>query len=207
MPRRIEPLTEQQLLQAEPGDKPFRLFDGYGLYVEVMPTGSKVWRMKFRQKDGKENALTFGHYPEVSPTLARCRRAVARQMLHDGLDPRTEFDAAHMRPPKPVRRHCLLPVAMDDRKVERCVSQVGRQALERLHGLVFPALSRVVADEGVRSDMQIMLEKIQKERSAEVIDLLYDYCADIIFGCLGLGIDEDDLIEAMRDARMAQRRR
>ncbi|MCC7701655.1 DUF4102 domain-containing protein [Janthinobacterium sp. GW460P] len=207
MPRRIEPLTEQQLIHAEPGDKPFRLFDGYGLYVEVMPTGSKIWRMKFRQKDGKENALTFGHYPEVSPTLARCRRAVARQMLHDGLDPRTEFDAAHMRSPKPVRRHCLLPVAMDDRKVERCVSQVGRQALERLHGLVFPALSRVEADESVRSDMQAMLEKIQKERSVEVIDLLYDYCADIVFGCLGSGIDEDDLIEAMRDARVAQRRK
>lgn len=207
MPRRIDPLTEQQLIQAEPGDKPFKLFDGYGLYVEVMPTGSKIWRMKFRQKDGTENALTFGHYPEVSPTLARCRRAVARQMLHDGLDPRTEFDAAHMRPPKPVRRHRLLPVAMDDRKVERSVSQVGRQALERLNGFVFPALSRVEADEGVRSDMQAMLEKIQKERSVEVIDLLYDYCADIIFGCLGLGIDEDDLIEAMRDARVAQRRR
>ncbi|PJC98766.1 hypothetical protein GQ37_010500 [Janthinobacterium sp. BJB1] len=207
MPRRIEPLTEQQLIQAEPGDKPFRLFDGYGLYVEVMPTGSKIWRMKFRQKDGKENALTFGHYPEVSPTLARCRRAVARQMLHDGLDPRTEFDAAHMRPPKPVRRHRMLPVAMDDRKVERCVDQVGRQALERLHGLVFPALSRVEADESVRSDMQAMLEKIQKERSVEVIDLLYDYCADIVFGCLGSGIDEDDLIEAMRDARVAQRRK
>ena len=91
--------------------------------------------------------------------------------------------------------------------MERCVSQVGRQALERLHGLVFPALSRVEADESVRSDMQAMLEKIQKERSVEVIDLLYDYCADIIFGYLGLGIDEDDLIEAMRDARVAQRRR
>lgn len=207
MPRRIEPLTEQQLIQAEPRDKPFKLFDGYGLYVEVMPTGSKIWRMKFRQKDGKENAVTFGHYPEVSSALARCRRAVARQMLHDGLDPRTEFDAAHMRPPKPVRRHRLLPVAMDDRKVVRCASQVGRQAMERLHGLVFPALSRVAAEEGVRSDMQIMLERIQKERSAEAIDMLYDYCADIIFGCLELGIDEDDLIETMTDARVVQRRK
>ncbi|MDO8050084.1 hypothetical protein O3301_16560 [Janthinobacterium sp. SUN211] len=55
--------------------------------------------------------------------------------------------------------------------------------------------------------MLAMLEEIQKGHSLEVIDLLYDYCADIIFGCLGLGIDEDDLIEAMRDARVAQRRR
>lgn len=37
--------------------------------------------------------------------------------------------------------------------------------------------------------------------------MLYDYCADSIFGCLGLGIDEDDLNEAMRDARVAQRRK
>ncbi|MGK5042019.1 hypothetical protein ACQ4WQ_16905 [Janthinobacterium sp. GB1R12] len=39
----------------------------------------------------------------------------------------------------------------------------------------FPALSRVSADERMRSDMLAMLEKIQKECSAEVIDLLYDY--------------------------------
>ncbi|MDI3292292.1 Arm DNA-binding domain-containing protein [Janthinobacterium tructae] len=122
MPKRIAPLTEQQLIQAVPGDKPCKLFDGYGLYPDVMPTGAKIWRMRFHLEDGRENALTFGHYPAVSLALARCRRSVARQMLHDGLDPRTEFDAVHMRLPKPVRRHRLLPVAMDDRKVGRSAS-------------------------------------------------------------------------------------
>lgn len=81
------------------------------------------------------------------------------------------------------------------------------QAVERMHALAFPALSRVSADERMRSDMLAMLEKVQKERAAEVIDLLYDYCADIIFDCLELGIDEDALIEAMADARVVQRRR
>ncbi|WP_162995556.1 hypothetical protein [Janthinobacterium agaricidamnosum] len=112
-----------------------------------------------------------------------------------------EFNVAHMRPPKPLRRSRPLPPVMNVRKVERCASHVGMQAL------AFPALSRVPTDERVRIDMLAMLEKVQKERAAEVIDVLYDYCADIIFACLELGMDEDDLIEAMRDARVAQRRR
>ncbi|WP_373994862.1 Arm DNA-binding domain-containing protein [Duganella sp. HH101] len=27
----------------------YKLFDGGGLYLEVIPSGSKLWRMKFRQ--------------------------------------------------------------------------------------------------------------------------------------------------------------
>lgn len=96
---------------------------------------------------------------------------------------------------------------MNARKVERCATHIGTQAVEWMWALVFPALSRVSADERVRSDMLAMVEKIQKERANEVIELLYGYCADIIFGCLELGMDEDDLIEAMRDARVVQRRR
>lgn len=207
MPRRIEPLTEQQLIQAKPADKPFKLFDGYGLYVEVLPTGTKVWRMKFRQPNRKEDRLTFGHYPEVSLELARSRCLTARKMLDEGQDPRTEFNAAYIRLPKRLWRSRPLPPAMDRRKVGRCASHVGMQAVERMHALAFPALSRVSADERMRSDMLAMLEKVQKERAAEVIDLLYDYCADIIFDCLELGIDEDALIEAMADARVVQRRR
>lgn len=207
MAKAIALLTEQQVAQAEPQTKSRKLFDGLGLYLEVMPTGTKAWRMKFRQPNRKEDRLTFGHYPEVSLELARSRCLAARKMLDEGQDPRTEFNAARIRLPKRLLQNRPLPPAMDTRKVGHCASQVGRQAVERLHGLVFPALSRVAAEEGVRSDMQIMLERIQKERSAEAIVILYDYCADIIFGCLELGIDEDDLIETMTDARVVQRRK
>jgi hypothetical protein len=179
MSRQIDSLTEQLVMQAEPGNKPRKLFDGYGMYLDVMPTGKKVWRMKYRQDDGQENRLTFGRYPEVSLALARCRRSVARQMLHDGLDPRTEFNDAKMRPPK---------------KVKPCSNPAARQAIERLRTLVLPLLCRVPADEIMRTDILATLEKIQQERSAAVIDVLYDVCAEIIFSCLSIGID--DLIEA-----------
>lgn len=185
MSRQIAPLTEQQILKAEPGKGPRKLFDGFGMYLSILPTGNKVWRMKYRQRDGKESLLTFGRYPEVSLELARCRRSVARQMLRDGLDPRTEFNDAKMRPPK---------------KVERSAPPAPTQAVERLRTLILALLCRAPVDEKMRADMQVVLERIQEERSDDVIDVLFDFCAEIIASLLSVGID--DLIEA----KMAQRR-
>ena len=205
MAKLIACLTEQQVAEAEPRSKSHKLFDGSGLYLEVMPTGTKVWRMKFRHLNKKDQTLTFGHYPEVSLELARSRRSVARKMLEEGKDPRPEFRVAHTCPPKRLRQNRPLPPAMNARKVERCATHIGTQAVEWMWALVFPALSRVCADERVRSDMLAMVEKIQKERANEVIEMLYGYCADIIFSCLEFGMDEDALIEAMTDARVMQR--
>lgn len=207
MAKLIACLTEQQVAEAEPRSKSHKLFDGSGLYLQVMPTGTKVWRMKFRQLNNKEQTLTFGHYPEVSLELARSRRSVARKMLEEGKDPRPEFKVAHTCPPKRLRQNRPLPPSMNAKKVERCATHIGTQAVEWIWALVFPALSRVCADERVRSDMLTMVEKIQKERANEVIEMLYGYCADIIFSCLEFGMDEDALIEAMTDARAMQRRR
>ena len=69
MPKRVPPLTQLQIKAAKPQDGPFKLADGGGLYLEVMPTGGKLWRMKYRQQDGKENRLSFGEYPEVSLSM------------------------------------------------------------------------------------------------------------------------------------------
>ena len=75
MAKLIACLTEQQVAEAEPRSKSHKLFDGSGLYLEVMPTETKVWRMKFRQLNKKDQTLTFGHYPEGSLDLARSRRS------------------------------------------------------------------------------------------------------------------------------------
>ncbi|ABB09297.1 Arm DNA-binding domain-containing protein [Burkholderia lata] len=53
MPKRATPLTEMQIRKAKPTEKPYRLADGKGLYLEVMPNGSHNRRMKYGF-DGKE---------------------------------------------------------------------------------------------------------------------------------------------------------
>ena len=71
MPKRVSPLSQLKILNAKPRDKAYKLADGGGLYLEVMPSGDKLWRMKFRQAEGKENRLSFGPFPDVSLVAAR----------------------------------------------------------------------------------------------------------------------------------------
>ena len=56
-------LTDTAIRKAKPADKPQRLFDGGGLYLEVSPAGGKLWRWKYRI-NGKEKRLAIGIYPD-----------------------------------------------------------------------------------------------------------------------------------------------
>jgi hypothetical protein len=38
-------LTDLTCKTAKPQDKPYKKFDGGGLYLEVMPNGNKLWRL------------------------------------------------------------------------------------------------------------------------------------------------------------------
>src|SRR5574341_1146136 len=79
-------LTNVQIQKATPGEKPIRLFDGGGLYLEISPTGGKLWRFKYRF-DAKEKRLALGKYPEISLANARKRREAARELIANGVDP------------------------------------------------------------------------------------------------------------------------
>lgn len=68
------------------GNTKRKLFDGGGLYLQLMPTGSKTWWLKYRF-NGKENRISFGGYPLVALGEAREKRDAARKLLLDGIDP------------------------------------------------------------------------------------------------------------------------
>jgi hypothetical protein len=80
------PLTDTTIKNAKPSAKPVRMFDGGGLYLELAPTGGKLWRLKYRF-DGKEKRLALGKYPDVGLKEARERRDDARKLLANGSDP------------------------------------------------------------------------------------------------------------------------
>jgi hypothetical protein len=79
-------LTDTAVRNAKPGQKPLRLFDERGLYLEVSPAGGKWWRLKYRF-GGKEKRLSLGVYPDVGLKDVRGRRDAARKLLAEGIDP------------------------------------------------------------------------------------------------------------------------
>jgi len=79
-------LSDTAIRNTKPADKPIRLSDGGGMYLEVSPAGGKLWRMQYRF-DGKRKMLAFGKYPAVSLADARARREDAKKLLANGQDP------------------------------------------------------------------------------------------------------------------------
>ena len=79
-------LSDVKIRNCKPKEKPFKLFDGEGLFILVTPKGGKLWRMKYRY-EGKEKLLALGVYPEISLADARRRKDEARQQVAHDIDP------------------------------------------------------------------------------------------------------------------------
>lgn len=83
------PLSDMQCRTAKPKDKPYKLSDSEGLYLEVLPSGSRYWRLKYRIH-GKEKRLALGIYPKVGLLVARKERERVKDELKSGLDPKLQ---------------------------------------------------------------------------------------------------------------------
>jgi len=79
-------LTANAVRAAKSAEKPRKLYDGRGLYLLIMPNGSRLWRFKYCF-GGKENLLSLGSYPEISLADARTKRDELRIQIAKGINP------------------------------------------------------------------------------------------------------------------------
>lgn len=79
-------LTDLKCRTASPKIKSYKLSDSEGLYLEVMPNGSKLWRLKYRYA-GNEKRIALGAYPRVSLQQVRKERQICKDYLRSGIDP------------------------------------------------------------------------------------------------------------------------
>lgn len=82
-------LSDTKLRTLKAGDKAFSESDGGGLFVEVMPGGAKVWRMRYRigGQGTKQEKITLGDYPTYSLAEARSWRDDCKILAGRGLSP------------------------------------------------------------------------------------------------------------------------
>ncbi|MFM2057606.1 MAG: hypothetical protein RLY71_1991 [Pseudomonadota bacterium] len=154
-------LTDAAIRKAVPGDKPRKLSDGGGLYVELQPSGARWWRLKYRI-GGKEKRLSLGVYPAVTLAQARVKREEARALVAAGIDPSEsrKIDKASQQRDQEVRA-----LAAAGEPLPGTFEQVAREWLAKVHE---PAVSARYA---MRS--RIQLEKdvfpwIGERQAAEV---------------------------------------
>lgn len=100
-------LTEAAIKAAKPKAKQYKKFDEKGLYLTVTPTGSRLWRLKYRY-GGMEKLLALGMYPDVTLKRAREKRDDARKLLADGIDP-----SSHKKAQKVARTDTFEAIATE----------------------------------------------------------------------------------------------
>jgi integrase len=63
-------LNNTKIKALKPKEKAYRILDTDGLYIEVRPTGKKIWRVRKKDK-GKELVMTLGEFPDIELKKAR----------------------------------------------------------------------------------------------------------------------------------------
>ncbi|MCB4379378.1 tyrosine-type recombinase/integrase [Synechococcus sp. MU1644] len=87
------PLSDVQIRNLKPREKPYKVSDFEGLFLLVTPAGSKLWNVKYRLY-GKEKKLSLGAYPAISLAQARKLKEEARAKIALGIDPSEAKQAA-----------------------------------------------------------------------------------------------------------------
>lgn len=87
MPRLAVPLTEAQIRALEPRTTRYCVADGNGLVIEVMTTGTKVWRFRYSLNGKRQPLATIGDYRMISLRVARAKAQKYAEMVAQGISP------------------------------------------------------------------------------------------------------------------------
>lgn len=194
------PLTDIVCRNTKPGDKPKKLADGEGLYLEVMPSGGKYWRMKYRFA-GKEKRLAIGVYPAISLLKAREQKTRARKLLMEGIDPSSAK--------KQVKQKIILnqqnnfeAIAREwhERQTGAWTPLYAKAVLKRLEKDVFPAIGHRPIADITAPELLAALRTIEKGDALDLAHRAHQMTGQIFRYAIATGRAERDISVDLRGA-------
>ena len=183
-------LTDTAIRNAKPGPKAAKLFDAGGLYLLLQPTGSKLWRLKYRF-GGSEKLLALGAYPEVPLRTARERRDAERRKIADGTDPGQARKAAKAAQ-KVASANSFEAVARawwanwSPTRSARHTDQV----LRRLEADVFPDIGSLPVSSITAPQILGVALKIERRGAVDIAKRAYQTCAQVLRYAVAHGLAE-----------------
>jgi len=175
-------LSDKKIQAAKPKEKPYPLADGGGLYVEVLVTGSKVWRYSYRV-DGKRSKATIGTYPAIGIKAARDSHEAMRGTLASGIDParQKQLDKieriAKTAQAETFESFTKIWIA---EKLALLTARSQKQTLAWLANDVYPAIGKLPLGDVHASDVLALLESMRNTPTKAnniraIIDRIYQY--------------------------------
>lgn len=194
------PLTATQINTAKPADKPYKLYDSHGLFLQVTKTGRKYWRMKYRYA-GKEKLLAIGVYPELSLKEARLARENARKLLIDGLDPSLEKQTRQTKQ-RIAEENTFEAVASEFMQVKLeglSAMHVDRTTRAIRRDLV-PAIGKRVVSEITAPELLAILRRVEKRGAIETAHRIKQVAGQIFRFAIATGRADRDIAADLKGA-------
>ncbi|MBQ0759449.1 MAG: tyrosine-type recombinase/integrase [Zhongshania sp.] len=161
------PLTDLEIRNAAPREKPYKLTDGVGLYLLVHPNGSKYWQLRYRI-NGKGKELSLGVYPQVRGPDARSLAHDAKVKLKAGVDPVRERKQAKRRKVLEQERSFKAVAAAWFDNVEGKWSILhAKRVWDTLERLVFPQIGDLPISDIETADILAVVKSIDDAGSRE----------------------------------------
>lgn len=194
------PLTNTQCRNAGPKDKPYKLSDGGGMYLEVMPNGSKYWRLKYRWL-GKEKRLAFGVYPTITLAEAREKRDAARKLLANDIDP-SDAKKQAKRQAVTDAGNTFEAVALEWMEVQKARWSKGyaQKILRRLEMHLFPHIGKRPISQITPPELLDCLRKVEKSGALDMAGRAREVCGQVFRYGIQTGKCERDAAADLKGA-------
>jgi len=180
-----------------------KISDGAGLYLYVTEEGKKYWRMAYRF-GGKQKTLSIGPYELVSLKEARDKRAEAKKLLLEGIDPGEQKKADRLAglEVQLAADNTFEAIAREWYPLrQRQVSE--RQAhrvLRYLETRIFPAFGAKPISEIKAPDVLAIVRPIEDEGKHTTADKIVSACSQVFDYAMNTGRIEHNPTLRLRKA-------
>lgn len=193
-------LTELKCRHASPRGKAYRLNDADGLFLDVRPSGKRVWRQRC-YLNGLEKILTIGNYPSFSLVKAREKRDAVREEIAAGQDPCAAVQESKQLA-KYVNAQTFELVACEwlEAYKARWIEKHYQTMLSRLERHVFPSLGRMPVSKITPPMIYACVRKIEERNSNELARRVLNIISQVFRYAVVTGRAQSDQTKDLRGA-------
>jgi integrase len=199
-------LNDKAAAASKPREKAYKLADGGGMYLEVLPSGAKSWRLKYRF-GGIEKRLTFGLYPSVSLKQAREWAQEARKLLAAGVDPgavkkeaQNAIKEAEIESAPSVETVELIAREWFEKFGGQWVDSHGSKVIRRLERDLFPWIGKSEIKSITPATLLAVLRRVEARGALETAHRLLQNCSQVWRYAVATGRAEFDVTLSLRGA-------
>ena len=197
-------LTDVSIKNALPQDKKIKLFDGGGLYLLVMPNGSKYFRYDYRF-NGKTKTYSLGVYPAVSLKEARIKLGEVKATLAQGKNPNQEKKKDKLLG---INRAAtsFYDVSLEWWNISKAKVSVSHaeDKLNKLQKDVFPFLGDMDIKDITVSELLAVLRKIEARGAIETAHRIRGIVGEVYAYAIAAGKAERNIANDLKGAMQAR---